>query len=109
MARPHRIDTLYGSLIYSRLQAVPIHRVGYQHDPWAWTPWEYAGADGRFHGRWDDPNGTWRTIYVGSTALACYLEVLARFRPDPVLVAELAGIDRNDADAFPTAPAGELP
>src|SRR6516165_1425811 len=60
MARSNRIETSYGSLIYSPLQAIPIHRVGYRPDPWAWTPWEYAGADGCFHGRWDDPNGTWR-------------------------------------------------
>jgi hypothetical protein len=28
-----------------------VWRVGHGPDPWAWTPWEYAGDDGRFHGR----------------------------------------------------------
>jgi hypothetical protein len=63
MSDPVRIDTAHGV----RLHGVRMHRVGYQPDPWAWTPWEYAGDDGRFHGRWDDPHGTWRTLYLGAS------------------------------------------
>lgn len=37
-----------------------------------------CGADGR----WDDPDGVWRTLYVADSPLGCYLEVLARFRRD---------------------------
>ncbi|MDQ2635575.1 MAG: RES domain-containing protein, partial [Actinomycetota bacterium] len=87
------------------------YRVGYQPEPWSWTPWEYAGTDGRFHGRWDDPNGTWRTLYTGSSALACYLEVLAVFRADPAVVEELDDIEDNDDDSgsYPTALAGSVP
>ena len=47
----------------------------------------------------------------GHTRLACYLEVLAGFRPDPQLAVDLADIDEDpaDADRHPTAPAGSLP
>ena len=57
--------------------AEQVWRVGFKPEPWAWSGWEWAGADGRFHGRWDDRQGNFRTIYAGSTLLACLLEVLA--------------------------------
>jgi hypothetical protein len=66
-----------------------VWRVGYAPQPWSWTPWQFA-EDGRFNGRWDDPNGVWRSRYVGDSPLTCYLEVLARFRFDPSLQSELA-------------------
>lgn len=40
----------------------PVSRIGFAPEPWTWTPWEYADG-GRFTGRWDDPNGIWRTLY----------------------------------------------
>lgn len=106
-----RVDTPHGVLHAVRQHGVRVYRVGYQPDPWAWTPWEYAGADGRFHGRWDDPHGTWRTLYLGASPLACFLEVLARFRPDPRMSAEMGEIVDNDEDGhlYPTAAAGRLP
>ena len=87
-----------------------VWRVGYTPDPWAWTPWQYA-TDGRFTGRWDDPDGVWRTLYVGDTRLACYLEVLAPFRADPHLAAQLDDIeeDLDDTTAYPTTAMGALP
>ncbi|SPM39019.1 hypothetical protein MNAB215_1201 [Mycobacterium numidiamassiliense] len=85
-----------------------VHRIGYAPAPWDWTPWEHAQG-GRFHGRWDDPDGNWRALYVGDCALACYLEVLAPFRPDPVLAQQLAEILSDDEDYFPTTNPGELP
>ncbi len=77
---------------------------------WAWTPWQYA-TDGRFSGRWDDPDGLWRSRYVGGSRLACYVEVLAVFRPDPVLSLELDNIDEQPEDAaeHPTLGLGLLP
>ncbi len=88
----------------------PVWRVGFAPDPWAWTPWEYA-HEGRFAGRWDDPAGVWRTLYVGENRLACFLEVHAPFRPDPFLVGELTAIDEDleDAAEHPSAPAGAIP
>ena len=37
--------------------------------------------------------GLYRVLYVGSAPYACYLETLARFRPDLSFYAELAEID----------------
>lgn len=88
----------------------PVWRVGFMPEPWAWSGWEWAGADGRFHGRWDDRQGNFRTVYAGSTLLACLLEVLAGFRPDPTLALELDNIVEDDEDTtmHPTARAGEI-
>jgi hypothetical protein len=87
-----------------------VWRVGFKPEPWAWSGWEWAGSDGRFHGRWDDSQGNFRTVYAGSTLLACLLEVLAGFRPDPTLAVELDGIveDDDDATIHPTSPAGDI-
>jgi len=43
--------------------------------------------------------------------LACLLEVLAGFRPDPLLTEDLAGIveDPEDAQVYPTQPPGTVP
>jgi hypothetical protein len=65
-----------------------VFRVGYSPDPWAWVPWEYAP----FTGRWDDPEALYRTIYAASSVEACYIEILAQFRPDPGLDPDLGAI-----------------
>lgn len=65
-----------------------VFRVGYSPDPWAWVPWEYAP----FTGRWDDPEALFRTIYAASSVDACYIEILAQFRPDPGLDPDLVAI-----------------
>jgi hypothetical protein len=107
---PHTTPTSFGNLQTVQRHHVPVHRVGYRPDPWNWTPWQYAGPDGRFNGRWDDPQGTFRTLYCGSSALACYLEVLAAFRADPLLAAELDEIDDDgDNPGNHTMPAGTVP
>lgn len=63
-------------------------------------------TNGRFHGRWDDHDGNFRTLYVGQSLLACLIELLADFRPDPMVEASLEEIDEDPADArdHPTAP-----
>jgi len=81
----------------------PVFRVGYPPDPWAWVPWEYAP----FSGRWDDSEALYRTIYAASSIEACYIEILAQFRPDPGLDADLAAIRGCAADAdFPSGAPG---
>jgi hypothetical protein len=109
----NRTHTPDGDLHTVRHRDVPVYRVGYRPDPWNWTPWEYAGTDGRFHGRWDDPHGTWRTLYAGFSPLACYLEVLAAFRADPVVAEELDAIvdnaDGGEDARHPTTVAGSVP
>ena len=52
----------------------------------------------------------WRALYVWSSALACYLEVLAPFRPDPTVASDMAEIvvDDEDQSRHPTVAPGEL-
>lgn len=87
-----------------------VWRVGFKPEPWAWSGWEWAGSDGRFDGRWDDSQGNFRTVYAGSTLLACLIEVLAGFRPDPTLAVGMDNIVEDDEDAAirPTVLAGEI-
>ncbi len=61
-------------------------------DPWQPPDWAFAGPDGTFGNRFDDPRGAYRVLYASSQRLGCYLETLARFRVDPALHAELAEI-----------------
>ena len=98
-----------GSLEVHEPDGALVWRVGYRPDPWAWVGWEWA-SEGRFPGRWDDAEGNFRTVYAGSSLLGCLLELLADFRVDPLLEADLAQIveDPDDAAEFPTVPAGQL-
>ena len=87
-----------------------VWRVGFRPEPWAWSGWEWA-TDGRFPGRWDDLHGNFRTIYAGSSLLACLLEVLAHFRKDARLSMELDEIIEDDQDKVlhPTIAPGQVP
>jgi hypothetical protein len=109
MAATSLVRSDAGDLLCEDAASRHVHRVGFEPEPWTWTPWQYA-EHGRFSGRWDDPDGVWRSIYVGESRLACYLEVLAFARPDPQLQDALAGIDEapEDAAAHPTLPGGVL-
>ena len=71
-------------------------RIGRAPDPWALAPWEAAAPDGTFGNRFDDPQSTYRVLYAASGRLGCFLETLARFRPDLTLLAELAEIAGED-------------
>jgi RES domain len=70
--------TEFGPVRCASLDREDIHHVGYQPSPWNWAAWEHSQG-GRFSGRWDDPAGNWRALYGGTSAVACYLEVLAAF------------------------------
>lgn len=108
MSEPAFIRTDAGEIVVRRHTATTVHRVGFAPTPWQWTDWAYA-VDGRFDGRWDDPGGFWRTLYVGGTHLACLLELLARFRPSTRVAEELADIVVDDEDEYPTIVAGTIP
>lgn len=110
MPRSTLVTTAAGDLLCEDAGGQPVHRVGFEPEPWSWTPWQYA-AHGRFSGRWDDPDGIWRSIYLGESRLACFLEVLAFARPDPQLQDELSDVDEADEDAvaYPTLTGGLLP
>lgn len=87
-----------------------VWRIGFRPDPWAWSGWEWS-TNGRFPGRWDDLHGNFRTVYAGSTLKACLYEVLAGFRPDPRIAAELDEIVEDDEGhvLHPTLRSGEVP
>lgn len=86
-----------------------VWRVGYHPEPLAWSGWQHA-ENGRFPGRWDDPDGAFRTLYLGATLVGCLLEVLAHARRDSYLAKELAEIveDPEDAESHPTLEPGEM-
>jgi hypothetical protein len=84
-----------------------VYRVGYAPDPWAWVPWEYAD---RSTGRWDDLHSTYRVIYAASSPEACFVEVLAQFRPDPNLAGGLGSIESDPRDdLYPSVGPGVVP
>jgi len=87
---------------------VTIWRVGRAPDPWSWVDHQYAGKQ-----RWDDSQGVFRTIYAADSLYACYVEILACFRPDlnaggRELLADIIE-DPADATEYPTPPAGIVP
>jgi hypothetical protein len=43
-----------------------LHRIGRRPDPWELPPWAYAGDDGTFGNRYDDPRGEYRVLYASS-------------------------------------------
>jgi hypothetical protein len=74
----------------------PLYRLGRQPDPWAWPDWSYAGPDGTFGNRYDDPQASYRVLYASSQRIGTFLETLARFRPDLEVLAELEQIEGDD-------------
>jgi hypothetical protein len=69
----------------------PLYRIARPPDPWMFPDWAHAGRDGTFGNRWDDANGVYRVLYASNSRLGALVEVLARFRPDPHVVAALRG------------------
>jgi len=74
----------------------PLHRVAREPDPWAWPDWSYAGPDGTFGNRCDDPAASYRVLYASSQRVGAFVETLARFRPDLEVLAELEQIEGDD-------------
>lgn len=73
-----------------------VYRVARHPDPWAFPDWASAGEDGTFGNRFDDPQSSYRVVYACSQRLGAFVEALARFRPDPAVVAGLAEIEGDD-------------
>jgi RES domain len=81
-----------------------VYRLGREPDPWEWPDWSYAIAGGTFGNRFDDPEGQYRVLYASAERETTFRECLARFRPDPAIVA--AEIAENSR---PLIPGGYLP
>jgi hypothetical protein len=74
----------------------PVYRLGRRPNAWQPPEWFLAHSDGTFGNRFDDPQGYYRVLYASSQRLACFVETLARFRPDLSLLAELDAIEGED-------------
>jgi RES domain len=84
--------------------AQSIHRVARYPDAWQLPDWSRA-KDGTFGNRFDDPESEYRVLYASSHEVSCFVETLARFRPDLTLLEELKAI-KGDDDFLPL---GEVP
>jgi hypothetical protein len=80
-----------------------LHRVARRPDAWAWPDWAYAGPDGTFGNRWDDPRGAYRVLYASCDRVGAFVEVLARFRPEPAVLRALdeVELERGEDDDGP--------
>jgi hypothetical protein len=87
-------------LLKSRTPEDPLYRIVRGTKPWEFTDWSKARTDPSgahtFGNRFDDPNGEYRVLYAASQLTSCYVETLARFRPDQALLAELKAIKGED-------------
>ena len=79
----------------------PVFRLGRRPDAWQPPDWLLAQSDGTFGNRFDDPDAYYRVLYASSHRLACFVETLARFRPDLSLLAELSALPTGVADWGP--------
>lgn len=81
-----------------------LYRLGRQPDPLAWPPYQFVG-DGRF----DDPARRFRVLYAAKHRRACFVEVLAPFRPSlSVLAAERMVLNAPDPPDEHAIPSGWL-
>jgi hypothetical protein len=88
-------------LLDTRTPTGPLYRIAWGTEPWEYPDWKRAGTDSSsqahtFANRFDDPNAEYRVLYASSQLVCCYVEVLARFRPDYALLAELRDMDGDD-------------
>ena len=73
-----------------------LFRLGRKPDPWSPPDWSRALPNGTFGNRFDDPQGNYRVLYAATQRVSCFIETLARFRPDLSLIAELQEIAGED-------------
>jgi hypothetical protein len=82
------------------------YRIARKPGTWEWPDWQYVADDGN---RWDDPQKIYRVLYTSSSILGCFLEVLARFRPNPNLIEAFDEILENDDHLPLTEEPGTVP
>jgi hypothetical protein len=78
----------------------PLFRVGRGPDVWTLASWIYAGPDGTFGNRYDDPAGEYRVLYAAGQAWfvdVAHSESLAHLRER--LAARLLHYGLDDLDA----------
>jgi len=75
---------------------VPIWRVGRSERPWEFTDWMWS-TNGRFYGRFDDPQGLYRVVYAATDRVGAFLEALRDFRLSESFASELDEYGPADA------------
>jgi hypothetical protein len=83
-------------MLDTKTPIAPLFRLGRKPDPWNPPDWSRAQPDGTFGDRFDDPQGNYRVLYAATQRVSCFVETLARFRPDLSLIAELHAIAGED-------------
>ena len=88
-------------MLNARTPTGPLYRIAWGTEPWEYPDWKRAGTDSSslahtFGNRFDDPDAEYRVLYASSQLVSSYVEVLARFRPDYALLAELRGMEGED-------------
>lgn len=87
-------------MLLARIPDTPLYRIARGPDPWEYPDWSKgtSNPDGTitFGNRFDDPDGQYRVVYASSEIVGCYVETLARFRPDATLTPELQRIAGED-------------
>jgi len=83
-------------MLDTKTPTTPLFRLGRKPDPWTPPDWSRAQPDGTFGNRFDDPQGNYRVLYAATQRVSCFVETLARFRPDLSLIAELQAIAGED-------------
>lgn len=74
----------------------PIFRLGRWPNPWLPPEWFWAHEDRTFGNRFDDPSGFYRVLYASTQRVSCFIETLARFRPDISLVDDFSQIEGEE-------------
>ena len=87
-------------MLNTRIPTGSLYRIASGTEPWEYPDWKRADKSSSqahtFGNRFDDPNAEYRVLYASSQLVSCYVEVLARFRPDYALLAELRAMDGED-------------
>ncbi|HET8626219.1 MAG TPA: RES family NAD+ phosphorylase [Thermomicrobiales bacterium] len=91
----------------------PIYRVARGLDPFEPRDWRFAGTDGTFGNRFDDPGAArgippeerFRVVYCASERVGAFAETLAPLRPSIGVLNDLADVDDDE----PLDPAFEDP
>lgn len=88
-------------MLSNRTPTDPLYRIARGTRPWQFADWSKAGRDSpsaatTFGNRFDDPKGRYRVLYAASQPVSCYMETLARFRPDLELIRELRAIEGDN-------------
>lgn len=73
-----------------------VYRVARRPDAFALPSWEHANNDdGTFGGRYDDPQGEYRVLYVSASRVGAFCETLAPMRPSLDVVAGIEAVARE--------------